>query len=260
VSVRALVRGIPDAYVRATRELAMGAGDIDVALARSQHEAYVGALGRLGARVERLPADEAHPDCVFVEDTAVIARGRAVVLRSAHPGRRGEAAAVARALAASGLDVVDLDEGTCDGGDVLVVGDRAWVGRTARTDAAGIAALGRALAQVGVAVTPVDLGQGVLHLKCVCSSPAPGAVVVAAGALDAGVFEGLQRIEVPADEAYAANTVGIGGRVLVAAGYPGAAAALRRAGLEPVPLEVSEIRKGDGSLTCLSLVWVSAGR
>jgi dimethylargininase len=253
--VHALVRAIPDAYRNATRDMRMGAGNIDVGLARRQHAAYVEALGSMGARVRWLPADESHPDCVFVEDTAVIARGRAVILRSAHPGRRGEERPVAEVLGAAGLDVVPLGEGICDGGDVLRIGDRAWVGRTARTDEAGIAALGRALEPVGVGVTAVDLPFGVLHLKCVCSSPAPGAVVVAAGALDPGLFAGLRRIEVPADEAYAANTVGLEGRVLVAAGYPGAAAALREAGLEPVPIEGSEIRKGDGSLTCMSLLW-----
>jgi dimethylargininase len=133
----ARVRGVPDAYVRATRDTGMAGGDIDVALARIQHAAYVAALASLGIEVRALPADEAHPDCVFIEDTAVVARGRAVVLRSAHPAARvggSPGAGHGRGGAQSGTD----------GGDVLRMGDRAWVGGTVRTDDLGIAALGRA--------------------------------------------------------------------------------------------------------------------
>ena len=251
----ALMRAVPDAYPRATRaDPTANAAPIDLALAHRQHAAVAEGLRRIGlSPVEILPALDGSPDSVFVEDTAVIARGRAVLLRSAHPGRRSERQTIGAALRDRGLEVVDLAAGTADGGDVLRLGDRLYVGRSARTDEAGIASLRHAFADLGLAVVAVALPPGVLHLKCVASSPAPGLVAVADDAIDPTVFREVDVVRIPADEAYAANVIGRHGRVLVAAGYEGAAAALAARGLQPIPVDVSEIRRGDGALTCLSL-------
>ncbi len=249
----AFVRPVPDRYADATRGVLDGGRDpIDVARARAQHAAYVSGLRWLGYAIRTLPAAHALPDSVFVEDPAVISGRRALIARSAHPVRAREADAVRDALAEAGFEVAHMPPGaTLDGGDVLQVGRRMWVSRSARTNRAGIDALGAAFP--GVALSEVPLPPGVLHLKCACSRVGPRAVLVAEGALDPGIFAGLDVLVAPAEEAYAANAVGRAGRVLVAAGHPRTARRLARAGLAVRAVEVGEIRKGDGSLTCLSL-------
>jgi dimethylargininase len=247
----AIVRAVGDSYVGATR--AIDHGPIDVALARRQHAAYVEALGTLGYNVlTPLPADEALPDGVFVEDQAVVVGGRALLTRSGHAPRRAEAESVARALAELGLEVVRTpDDAILDGGDVLRLGKTLLVGRSDRTDEAGIAALGRAFPECDV--VSVGLPPDVLHLKCFVSSPLPGVVVHAPDRLRIDV--GAERvIAVPPEEAWAANTLGRGNRIVVGAGFPRTAKAVRDAGFEPVTVDVSEFRKGDGSLTCLSIL------
>lgn len=248
--MNALLRAVPDSYTHAVRR---DPTVPDVALARAQHAAYARALERLGYAVRVLPADEDCPDGPFVEDTAVVARGRALVTRSAHPARAREHDAVAVALAEAGLEVVRLSGGTLDGGDVLQVGDVLFVGRSHRTDEAGVAGLRATFAPLGLDVRPIDVPPEVLHLKCVCSTPAEGVALLAEGC---GVdLDGVRVVRVPAEEAYAANTVGANGRVIVAAGHPATARALSALGLETIPLDLSEIRRADGALTCLSLRW-----
>jgi len=253
--VRALVRTVPSSYAAsATRAHYEPDSRIDLGRARSQHRAVVAALTELGDEVHWLPAPDEQPDAVFVEDTAVVVGRRALVTRSAHPGRRAEADAVAARLRELGLEVHRQRQGTLDGGDVLRVGEHLFVGRSARSDEAGAAALARVFPTC--TVHAVALPEGVLHLKCVASTPGDGqTVVIAAGSLAPEVFVGCRVVTVPRAEAYAANVVGDGHRVVVAAGYPGAAEALSVAGFRPVPVEVGELRKGDGSLTCLSVRW-----
>jgi len=251
----ALLRTLPSSYAAgATRVYYEPGSGIDMQRARRQHELLAEALDALGDHVVWLDSPDDQPDAVFVEDTAVIVGDRALIARSAHPGRAAEAEAVADALDAMGLTVVRMQAGTLDGGDVLRIGGRLWVGRSDRTDADGVAALQGAFPEL--AVQQVKLPPGVLHLKCVASTPGDGqTVVLAEGTVPPDVFDGVRVVLVPHDEAYAANVVGNGDEVLVPAGYPGAAAALRRAGFTPRAVEVSELRKGDGSLTCVSLRW-----
>ncbi len=247
-----LVRAVPSSFARALAA-APPEPPIDVARARAQHAGYVAALRRLGADVVELPADEACPDCVFVEDTAVIAGGLGLITRPGAASRQAEPAAVRAALAGR----LPLEEvaapATIDGGDCLRLGRRLYVGRTARTNAAGAARAREVFARVGVEVieVPVD---GALHLKSVCSPLGDDAVLVAEGALPPGTFGGARELIVPADEAPAANVVVIGRAALVAAGFPGAARLVAEAGFEPVPVDTAEMRKADGALTCLSIV------
>lgn len=250
---RAWVRQVPASYSDATRGVMSDAdGAIDVALARVQHASVVEGLRWLGFDIAWIQPADGLPDAVFVEDPAVIVGPRALIANSAHPVRAGEAPSVRRALAEAGFDVVDMAPGaTLDGGDVLEVGGRLFVSPSSRTNAAGIAALAAAFPDRPV--VEVALPAGVLHLKCACSSPAPGTVLLATDNVPAEVFAGLTVLEVPRRELYAANTVGRAGRALVAAGFPATRAVLERAGLEVLEVELSEIAGGDGSITCLSL-------
>ena len=248
--MRALVRGVPSSFPRALAATAP-ADPIDVAIARTQHAAYRDALAAMGARVTFLIPDEACPDCVFIEDTAVVAAGLAVITRPGAESRRAETPAVATALRE--LDVIQLAApATLDGGDCMRVGTTIYVGRSARTNAAGIAALAEAFAPRGLRVVPLDLPPGILHLKCVCSPLGDDRILLAEGSLH---FDGLDVITVPAVETYASNAVAIGDHVLVAAEYPRTHELLTRAGFTLHRVPTSEVRKADGSLTCQSIVF-----
>lgn len=254
---KALVRGIPDSFASALsaapREVA-----IDVALARVQHAAYVAALEAAGVTVVELPADERYPDCVFVEDTAVVAGeaggGLALIARPGAPSRRGETEAVGAELA-RWLEVGRMEEpATLDGGDCMRLGRTIYVGRSARTNAEGIARAEAVLGPRGYRIVAVELAPEVLHLKCVCSPLGEGRVLLAEGTLPAGLFD-AEIVWVPAEERYAANAVAIGEHVIAAAEYPRTRAALEAAGFRVHPVPTSEVRKADGSLTCQSILF-----
>lgn len=254
-----LVRPVPRSFARATTQMWAGEPP-DLAQARAQHAAYVEALEALGATLRVLPEAPDLPDSCFVEDQAVVAGARALVTRSGHPVRQREAPEVAAALRALGtLEVREMQApATLDGGDVLRLGRTLFVGRSARTNEAGITALRQTFEPIGFTVRDLALPPSVLHLKCVCSVPdaSRGLVVLAAGSLDPAVFTGPDLEEVilvPREEAYGANTLGWGGRVLVSEGYPNTRKRLHRLGLEPIALATSEIEKADGALTCLSV-------
>jgi dimethylargininase len=252
MTIRALIRGVPDSFAgalsAAPREV-----PIDVGLAREQHAAYRAALEASGAAVTELPADERFPDCVFVEDTAVIA-GLALIARPGAPSRRGEIAAVAAELARH-LEIARLEApATLDGGDCMRLGGAIYIGRSARTNAAGIAGAEALLAPRGFRIVPVELPPGVLHLKCVCSPLGEDRVLLAEGTLPGELFGGAGIVWVPAEEQYAANAVAIGDHVIAAAEYPRTRAALAAAGLRVHPVPTSEVRKADGSLTCQSIL------
>ena len=244
--MRALMQAVPDVYVHATTGAGPAVG-VDLALARAQHAAVVAGMRWLGFTPVVVPEAGAGPDAIFVEDPAVVFGGRALLTRSRHPVRATEGARLRPALQGFGLALVDQTDGYLDGGDVLIVGRTATVGLSSRSDAAGAAALARAFPELEVRVVP--LPAGVLHLKCEVS---PLDDRVLATARIARLLD-HPYVEVPEAEAYAANAVAAGGRVLCAAGFPRTLAALDAAGFEVRAVDTSEIRKGDGSLTCLSL-------
>jgi len=226
---------------------------VDVALARSQHDGYHSALEAGGFATMTLPADEAHPDSVFVEDTAVVVGGRALVTRPGHPDRRGESEAVTNALRGM-LEVHEMEApATLDGGDVLQVGRAVYVGRSGRTNAAGIAALGRFVAPMGRRVIPIEV-RAVLHLKSAATAIDPHTVLVWPDGVDIAAFDGLRIVAVPGPDPEAANVVRLpDGAILAGEAHPETAALLEGIGHRVVTVDVSEFAKADGGLTCLSL-------
>ena len=245
--VRALVRAVPTAYRDCLRERPAA---IDVPRAREQHAAYLAALRAAGLTIDLLPADEAHPDCCFVEDTAVILDGATLITNPGAPSRRGECPAIAAALAPH----LELQTMTApahlDGGDVLRIGDTLYVGRSSRTDAAGIAALAAFAEPHRLTVRSVPLAAG-LHLKSVVTLVDPHTLVLLADTVDPTAFTGLEILETR--EPPGANVLALGSRVLVAAAAPQTAARLTAHGLDVVVLDISEFTRGDGAFTCLSL-------
>jgi dimethylargininase len=248
----ALLRDVPDSFRDCvTRRLADP--PLDPRRARRQHAGYRTALETGGFCTRLLPADEAHPDCCFIEDTAILLAGAALATRPGHPSRRGEVAAVAEALRAMlPLDAVE-PPATLDGGDVLRVGRRLFVGASARTNPAGREALARWAAPLGFEVVPVAL-HGVLHLKSAVTALDEQTLLLFPGAMDEEAFRGLRLVEVSGGDPEAANVVRLpDGRILVAAHLPQSADAVRAAGFVPLACDVAEFGRADGGLTCLSL-------
>lgn len=230
---------------------------MDVSRAIEQHEAYERALVESGLEVKRLPPLDDFPDGVFVEDTALLLGEHAVVTRPGAPSRAGETASTAEGLAAA-FTVHRLRAGRLDGGDVLRIGRTLYVGLSSRTDKAGIRALGDLAAPLGYKVVPVRVAGG-LHLKSAATYAGPdasGAPVLVHNPdwVSAALFAGVEPVAVAVGEAHGANVLRVGPTLLTAADSPRTAERLSRRGFDVATLDISEMRKADAALTCMSLI------
>ena len=232
----------------------IGRAPIDVALASAQHDAYCAALAALGCRVIRLDAEAGFPDSVFVEDVAMVVDEVALMTRPGAPSRRGEGQRIAEVLS-SLRPLLDIEApGTLDGGDILRIGRDIYVGRSARSNAAGIAQLGALLAPYGYTVHPVAI-RDCLHLKSAVTLAADGVVLMQPAWVEREPFARFDIIEVDPAEEHAANVLRVGRSVLMPACFPGTRARLESAGLAVVAVDVSELQKAEGAVTCCSIVF-----
>lgn len=244
-----LVRAVPDAFTRALRSRPV---ELSVAVAREQHAAYVAALRETGAQVVLLPADEAAPDCCFIEDTAVLLARSALITRPGAASREREVGPVMLALAAS-LPVVAMEPpATLDGGDVLRAGRILFVGLSSRSNAAGAAALRTRAAREDLAVVTVPVQDG-LHLKSACSLAAADLLVHHDSGLDPRPFVEAGLRVCPVQEPAGANVLALGPTVLVSADAPRTADLLEARGITVRRVCVTEFHRADGALTCLSI-------
>jgi len=226
---------------------------IDLARAAKQHERYVAALETLGCNIERLPAEPDLPDAVFVEDTAVVVDECAVMARPGAASRRPETGSVAAALGVyRALEWIE-PPGTLDGGDVLRVGRRIFVGVSTRTNAEGASQLEAILRPMGYAVEPVSV-RTCLHLKTAATALADDRLLLNPRLVDAAIFGGLDWIEVDPREPFAANVLSVGGTVLCPAAAPHTQRRLAGGAYRVVSVDVSELAKAEGGLTCCSVV------
>lgn len=227
---------------------------IDVGRAVAQHVAYCEALASLGCRVVELPALPAHPDAVFVEDTVLVLDEVAVLTRPGAASRRGEVASMAEAVSRFRPVRAIESPGCIDGGDILRIGRTLYVGASSRSDADGIAQLRNLVAPFGYAVTAVPL-QGCLHLKSAITQVDEDTVLVQPAWLDAAQFAHLRQIEVAPEEMHAANALRIGTRIVCPDNVPRTRERLVAAGLDVVTVDVSELQKAEGAVTCCSVVF-----
>jgi dimethylargininase len=227
-----------------------------LARALEQHRRYAAALAACGLKTTTLPADPRYPDGTFVEDTAIVTAKGAIVTRPGAASRAGETEVIAAALGQHYGRLAHITApGTVDGGDICETDTGVLIGITARTNEQGARQLAGLLGDLGYAATLVDIRAvpGLLHLKTGISYLGDGRLAVAAGLPRLPAFAPYEPVTVTAEESYAANCIRVNERVLVAAGYPRFADELVRLGYEPLPLEMSEFRKMDGGLSCLSL-------
>ncbi|WP_207790407.1 arginine deiminase family protein [Sandaracinobacter neustonicus] len=221
-----------------------------------EHAAYLAALRSAGVEVTLLPALPEFPDSMFVEDPALVFPEGAILLRPGAPSREHEAAHLAPELNSHFAEVLDLPEGHADGGDVLLTpGGRVFIGLSARTDAAGAAALIRQLDRLGYKGEIAHTPPGTLHLKT-ASSLIDEETILATEALAAsGVFNGFRVLTVPAGEEGGANVLRANAHLLTGNRYPRTLEMLDRFGAKLIPLEVEQISRIDAGLTCMSLRW-----
>jgi len=251
----ALTRAVPHSLERC--ELThLGRSPIDVALAARQHAAYEDALRAAGCTVVRLPPEPTLPDSVFVEDTAVVLDEVAVVTRPGAPSRRGETASTAAALGSYRRLVTIEEPGTLDGGDVLVAGKTVFVGVGARSSADGVRQLSRHLTPFGYDVRGVEVA-GCLHLKSAATLVSDSAVLVNPSFVDPRVFGPLEAVAVAPEEPSAANALLVGAVVIYSPAYPRTVEILQRRGAEVILVDLGELAKAEGALTCCSLVFDS---
>lgn len=220
-----------------------------------EHAGYAQALREAGLEVTMLGALEDYPDAIFVEDPALVFTAGAVLLNPGTPTRQGEVELLRPALEQRFDRVLTLDRGHADGGDVLVMPDRAFIGLSARTDRAGAECLIGLLDQLGikgeVAETPAD----VLHLKTASSLIDEETVLATASLAASGVFAGYRVIEVPEGDEGGANVLRANNHLLVGAPYRRIADLLQGYGAKVIPLPNSEIARIDAGFTCMSLRW-----
>jgi dimethylargininase len=227
---------------------------IDVDLARKQHGAYCETLEQLGLTLIEIDPDDRFPDCCFVEDTAIVVGDKAIITRMGAESRIGEEAEVKKCLRVyKGVHEIKRP-GSIDGGDVLVINDRIFIGVGERTNEFAVQQVSRILGTSGYEIVPVRMS-GVLHLKSACTYVGNDHLVMIPGHFDEKIFGGYRAIIVPRHEAYAANCLSVNGKVLVSRGYPQMKKLIEGRGFETIDLEMSEFRKGHGSLTCLSKIF-----
>lgn len=226
---------------------------IDLYIARTQHRAYVNALEELGCKVLELPAEPELPDSVFVEDTAFILPELAVITRPGADSRKPETESIIRALSPYIALAHVRAPATVDGGDVLVLGKNIYVGLSTRSNREAIDQLNELLQGYGYAVIGVEL-HGCLHLKSAVSRVDEGTLLINKSWLDINHFKSFDLMEVDVSEPSAANCLPIGDSIIFPAAFPKTCARLAARGYKVMTVNISELAKAEGAVTCCSLI------
>lgn len=227
----------------------------DIALASEQHAVYRSHLEEAGYEVAVIPGDDRYPDCVFVEDAAVILGHTALITLPGADSRVGEIEAVDTVLAEQLRTTHVSRPGTLDGGDVMQIGGRLWVGRSDRSNVEGIQQLTEVAGIEGIPVTVVPV-RGVLHLKSAVLPVGAETVVVTPGTVDETLLEGLEVLHEDESERHRFSALPLrDDRVLVTDAAPRTGEMLASRGVRIEPIDVSEILAADGGLTCMSILY-----
>jgi dimethylargininase len=227
-------------------------GAPDAAKTRQQFDAYVSTLLGLGLVVTTLPEQPAYPDSHFVEDTAVVGPEFALLTHPGAPSRRGETTTIEPELWRHRTVTRMSAQAHMDGGDVLMVEKRFFVGLTSRTNEAGVRELAALVEPFGYQVDAIEVSAG-LHLKSIVNYVGRNTLVLNEEGTRHPSFAGFKHLVLHPEEEYAGNTLWINDTLLTPMGYPHTLAQLQSLGLPILQLDTSEIKKMDGGLTCLSL-------
>ncbi len=230
---------------------------IDLSAAQQQHQAYENLLVKLGAHVISLPAEPDLPDSMFVEDPAIVLDELAVILPLGTETRRREAPSLAQALAKfRKLEYISLPA-TLEGGDVLRIGRKLFVGLTRRSNAEGIRQLAAILSPYSYEVIAVPV-TGCLHLKSAVTHLGRNTLLANRAWFDASPLAGHEWIDVDPAEPHAGNALALGGTIILPASFPRTRARIEALGFHVTPLDISELQKAESGLTCSSLLFQTA--
>ncbi len=228
----------------------------DLAEALRQHDRYCDTLRRCGLSVMTAVADDRYPDGTFVEDTAVISGRMAVVTWPGAPTRQDEITSIEAALAGCDLEFHRITSpGTVDGGDICQAEKHFFIGRSNRTNDEGARQLAAILAANGYTSSVIDVRKtrSLLHLKSGIAYLGDNRMLVTSEVPVSTELARFELVQAPEGEEYAANCIRVNDHILTAAGYPRLADRLAKLSYDLIPLDVSEYRKMDGGLSCLSL-------
>ena len=252
---KAIVRTLAKSVINGIDDYA-GEGQPDYQLAIKEHQNYVATLNDLGITTTILGPLEDYPDSCFVEDPAVVFDDFAVITNPARSTRQRERELIKPAIKQFYTDhqIFEITSpGTLEGGDVMPVDNNViYVGRSARTNQAGIDQFTKIAAKFGKIVKAVPV-QNVLHLKTGTTYMGDNKLLVAGEYIDSPYFKGFDQLKVPTGEDYAANCINTGNGVIMPAGFPGVKKLLEDNGFTTREVNMSEFSKIDGGLTCLSL-------
>ena len=251
----AITRGVSPAIVRCELSF-IPREPIDLARARQQHQAYEALLAKLGARVISLPPEPNLPDSMFVEDPAIVLEEIAVIFPLGTESRRPEALSLAEELAKYRKRAYVQLPGTLEGGDVLRIGRKLFVGLTKRSNAEGIRQLAEIVAPHGYEVIPVPV-TGCLHLKSAVTWIADNTLLANRAWFDTTPFAGYDWIEVDPSEPHAANALALGGTIILPASFPLTRGRIDSLDDRVTALDISELQKAESGLTCSSLLFES---
>ncbi len=227
---------------------------IDVGRARRQHAEYEAALKHLGLAVLSLPEEPRLADSVFVEDTALVLDECAIILRPGADSRRPETESIAKALTPYRKLYFVEAPARVDGGDILQIGKRIYVGLSTRSDTNAIEQIQDFLQPYGYELYAVTV-TGCLHLKSAATPVAEDTLLINPTWVEKSSFEGVKFIEIEPSEPYAANAVLIGETIIHPASFPKTQERLKAAGIPMVTVEAGELAKAEGAVTCCSLIF-----
>ena len=230
---------------------------LDTERAVRQHAAYEDALRGAGFEVIRLPELPDHPDGVFVEDTALLLGGHAIITRPGAASRASEVGSTVDGLTVQ-FEIHRINDGFVDGGDVLRIGSTLYVGLSTRTDATGIQSLHSISHAIDFEVVQAEL-RDCLHLKTGATFAGPDqagtpVLLYSPRSVDPAQFAGVDPLATADNEPDAANCLRVGNRLILPAGNPRTADRLRARGFNVVEVDVSELQKAEAGVTCMSLI------
>ena len=222
---------------------------------QSQHNHYKVVLKEIGLRIHELAPLKKFPDSVFVEDPALAFDNTCVVLRLGIQSRFGESAALEQDIQSIFSNLIRIDKGKIEGGDILRVGSHFIVGLSERTDREGAKALEQILSPLGATLEISNTPRGVLHFKSECSLIDNETILATERLIKTGFFGKKYRLlNVPHGEEMAANCLSINGQVLAPKGFKRTLDLLSKEYKVKV-VDVSEMAKVDAGLSCMSIRW-----
>ncbi len=223
---------------------------IDLSSAVIQHQHYVEALKQAGCKIISLPPEDNLPDATFVEDTAVIFEDTAVMCSMKEATRKNEMESVAKVLESYRKIERLKPPANLDGGDILNTPEAIYIGLSKRSNESAAQSLSKL---INKKIIPVSVTQG-LHLKSAVSYLGGNLLLINPLRVDSSTLKNFQWIEVEEKDAYAANCLVLGNKIIMSAGFPEVSEKIRPYGLEMIELEMSEFEKADGGVTCLSII------